>query len=347
MPTTTTTSFSHPIPRDPGSHYGVLNLRQFGRTFDRARPAPAFSTFEGRQHLICLIGGDASSTHATYEDVIKADEETMTLPTYRTKKDGSEGNVSHQPVRHKSAIDALRDVGSSVFGVEPELETYALCRNGAVMLSRMIWPSTIDGAGYGVLLRNGHAINGRGSASLELAGISIDTFACTNGCLGNDSVLYRAKHTLNIGEAFPRMLVQFFQDKTQSLAQQRAQRELWANTKINHDLAGTYLGLLLWKDAIGPRQYAKAKRYYKAIAGLSSPKNAEDAAAAEHFAHQFDGSLLSAYQAASAAIQRTGAQNGGFRQYGAVAHITDCIARSGGSVDSEIPEFTLEVQDFE
>jgi hypothetical protein len=349
----TMTNFSHPAPKLPALRAGsfdVLNMTgSLGRTFDRARPAPAYSRFNGSDHLICLVGGDASSTHATYADVVASDEAHDMEPTYRARKDGSEGNVSYQPLPHREVADCVRDIWSDMLGSEPVLETYALARQGGVMLGRMIWEDPeSDAGGWGCLFRNGHRINGRGSSSTEVAGPSYNMFACTNGLFPREASRYACKHTLNIGDSFPAMVLQHLQEKFGDIQKIKEQRERWANVMVNHDTVGTYLGLLLWREIIGPRQYGAAKRYYKAIAGLSTPRTPEEAAATDHFASQFDGSLLGAYQAASAAIQRSGAQNRAMHQYGGIAHVTDCLAMSGGVVnDTTIPEFSLETVDFE
>jgi hypothetical protein len=310
----------------------------------RISPAPAS---ERPYAQIDLIGAERKSYHCTYADLLDV---PTPEPTYRTLKDGSPGNVSYQSIPFAECADIVRDTWSSILGIEPTLETYALVAKSRTdgapkqVLGRLVWRDPLlTNQGVGAAFRSSHD----GSMTFQVAGPSLTSMVCTNGCFPRSSVLkaWKLKHTTTVGERAAAMVSEHASTCLPDLGELREQRGRWQTIPMGEDLFLALIGIMEGKrkgrkPIISPGTARGARSYYHAIQNGGSLA-AEDS----RYNEQADGSLLSGYEALSAALQRQAVRTA-FNGYSRVSGMIDAFSNSGGSLEG-LPEIrTLDITEF-
>ena len=108
----------------------------------------------------------------------------------------------------------------------------------------------------------------------------------------------------------------------------------WKQIPVQNDLFGAYMGVLFSRGLVKPQEFTAAFRYWNACH--------DGDLHAEHGTND----LFSAYQAVTAAGQRTAPRNA-FRHFAGIDHATKAIAEAGGSVtDAYIPAFDLQIREY-
>ena len=143
-----------------------------------------------------------------------------------------------------------------------------------------------------------------------------------------------AKHTTNVFPTLSRMLAEICDESVAPVLERIQLVDSWKGIPVNDNTFGAYMGVLLIQQLIGSNSLNAAVRYWRAChdGNLHSEHGGND--------------LFSAYQAVTAAGQRS-APRDAFRHFAGIDHATKAIASAGGSVtDAHIPAFDLSIREY-
>jgi len=251
-----------------------------------------------------------------------------TVPTPEPTFHPRSGNVQWQPVGFTTLADHCRDVMGNMLDADPIFETYALNRNNNQMFGMI-------GFGSG---HSGHAITIAMRSSLDksiapAAAIGSAPTVCANGIF-NGEYMIKAKQTTNVFDTLNGMIQEICTEAIEPIRQRIEMLQTWKDIPVRNDLFGAYMGVLFSRGLIKPQEFTAAFRYWNACHNGDL-----------HDEHgQYD--LFSAYQAVTAAGQRT-APRGAFAHYAGIDHATRAIADAGGSVtEAYIPSFDLQIREY-
>ncbi len=286
------------------------------------RAAPAGLPQLSQDH-VCLIGAK-DSYRATYQQVCE-------VPTPEERYN-EKGHLTYQPVPYATLLDGLRDSFSEALNLEPMSESYALARQGQQLYGMMTWrlPES-DTTGLCLALRGSH--DGQIASAF---GIGQSVFVCANGAFSVDGMVKSARHTSGTFDKLRELTSDVSSTAISDFRTIAAETSQWQDIKVKSDLFYAYVGILQGREIISSQLASTAYKYWAACH-----------AGKLHDAHgQTDdlgrSSLWSAYQAVTAAMQRS-APIRAFGGYGGLHHVTRAISASGGSVeDATIPELDIE-----
>jgi len=290
------------------------------RLDDTLNRAPVAPLPHLKSQQICTIGApDAYRTD--YQSVCQ-------VPVPDTTYHPRSGNAQYQPVPYASFINGARDAMATVLDADPLFETYALNNSGSQMFGMIGFGSGLTGQAITVALRSSYDK----TLSNQVA-IGSAPFICANGCFSGEHMI-SAKHTTNVFPTLGRMLNEITETAVGPVLERIRMVEGWRDIRVGHDLFGAYMGVLFARQLVKPQEFTAAFRYWTAC-------HTGDL----HNEHgTFD--LFSAYQAVTAAGQRTAPRNA-FRHFAGIDHATKAIAAAGGSVtDAHIPSFNLSIREY-
>jgi hypothetical protein len=286
-------------------------------TLNRARVAP-LPVLKSQQ--LCTIGApDAYRTD--YREVCK-------VPVPETTYHPNSGNAQYQPVPYASFINGARDAMATVLDADPLFETYALNKSGEQMFGMIGFGSGLTGQAITVALRSSYDK----TLSNQVA-IGSAPFVCANGCFSGEHMI-SAKHTTNVFPTLGRMLNDITDSAVTPVLERIRMVQGWKDIPVQDDLFGAYMGVLFSRGLVKPQEFTAAFRYWNACH--------------DGDLHQEHGEndLFSAYQAVTAAGQRTAPRNA-FRHFAGIDHATKAIAEAGGSVtEAYIPSFDLQIREY-
>lgn len=293
-----------------------------GAAFVPPAPFPTVS----RDHVMLIGAPDA--LRATYEDICG-------VPVPDATHRENTGNVSYQPLPYKDLADATRSICSEMFGVSPLSESYALARRGEdgkggdQMFGKIVFPLPYsDRHGLSIALRSSYD---RSISNQVAAGM--DTFVCANGCFSGDAML-KLKHTMNVCERLPGMMREMAARAGGKVREMAEKLDSWGDVSMTDTLFAAYVGILVYRKDITPTQGNTAIKYWRACR------------AGELHAEHSAPTLASGFQAITGGLQRA-APARVFQQFSAVDFVTTALARTGGSMDTDIPAFSLEIEEYE
>jgi hypothetical protein len=283
----------------------------------RVRPAPPPQL---ASQQICTIGAP-EAYRTDYETVCR-------IPVPETTYHPTTGNAQYRALPYATFIDGARDQMASILNQEPIFETYALNKKGSQLFGMIGFGSGITGNAITVALRSSYDK----SISNQVA-IGSSPFVCANGCFSGDHMI-SAKHTTNVLNTLSGMLAEICDTAVTPVLERIRMIEDWRNIPVSRDLFGAYMGVLFSRNLIQPQEFTAAFRYWDACH--------DGDLHAEHGTND----LFSAYQAVTAAGQRTAPRNA-FRHFAGIDHATKAIAAAGGSVqDAYIPAFDLNIREY-
>jgi len=266
---------------------------------------------------VCLVGAK-DTLRVSFEDLgaIPLPEETVREST---------GNVSYQPLPYAEFAAATRSIFAEELNAEPLTESYALARDGAQMFGKIVFPFGDDTRrGLSIALRSSYDQ----SISNQVAG-GLDTFICANGML-NGEAMFSLRHTAEM----PRRIVEHLREmagKAMAGTKQLSERlDRWSTVPMADDMFYAYAGILRGRGIITPTLHSKAIAYWNACTR------------GELHAEHGDRTLASGFQAVTGALHRV-APSRAFARFGGTDHITEALSLSGGSVDTDIPAFSLNI----
>ena len=286
-------------------------------SLNRARVAPLPQL---KSQQICTIGAP---------DAYRVDYQTLCqVPTPPTTYHPRSGNAQWEPVPYASFVNGARDAMAAVLNQDPVFETYALNNSGSQMFGMIGFGSGITGQAITVALRSSLDKTIAPSAAIGSA-----PFVCANGCFSGDFMI-SAKQTTNVFSTLGRMFNDICDEAVTPVLERIRMVEGWRDIPVKNDLFGAYMGVLFSRGLVKPQEFTAAFRYWNAC-------HTGDL----HNEHgTFD--LFSAYQAVTAAGQRTAPRNA-FRHFAGIDHATKAIADAGGSVtDAYIPSFDLQIREY-
>ena len=280
-------------------------------------PPAALPNSESYRSTVCLIGAK-DAFHCSFDEL-------GNYPVPEATERESTGNVSYQPLPYAEFATATRSIFAEVLDAEPLTESYALARNGNQMFGKIVFPFRNDTRrGLSIALRSSYDQ----SISNQVAG-GLDTFICANGML-NGEAMFSLRHTAEM----PRRIVEHLRDMAGNAMQgarmlsERLDR--WASVPMADDMFYAYAGILRGRGIISPTLQSKAIAYWNACTR------------GELHAEHGDRTLASGFQAVTGALHRAPPQRA-FAQFGGADHITEALSHSGGSADTDIPAFTLNI----
>jgi len=284
---------------------------------NRARVAP-LPVLKSQQ--LCTIGApDAYRTD--YHQVCE-------VPVPETTYHPRSGNAQYQPVPYASFINGARDAMANVLDADPVFETYALNKSGDQMFGMIGFGSGMTGQAITVALRSSYDK----TLSNQVA-IGSAPFICANGCFSGEYMI-SAKHTTNVFPTLGRMLNEITDTAVTPVLERIRMVQGWKDIPVQADLFGAYMGVLFSRGLVKPQEFTAAFRYWNACHDGQL-----------HNEHG-DNDLFSAYQAVTAAGQRTAPRNA-FRHFAGIDHATKAIAEAGGSVtEAYIPSFDLQIREY-
>tara|TARA_R100000234_G_scaffold119896_1_gene104225 strand:+ start:2041 stop:2967 length:927 start_codon:yes stop_codon:yes gene_type:complete len=286
-------------------------------TLNRARVAPLPQL---KSQQICTIGAP---------DAYRVDYQTLCeVPTPETTYHPRSGNAQWQPVPYASFVNGARDAMANVLNQDPVFETYALNNSGSQMFGMIGFGSGITGQAITVALRSS-----LDKTIAPAAAIGSAPFVCANGCFSGDFMI-SAKQTTNVFGTLGRMFNDICDEAVTPVLERIRMVEGWRDIPVKNDLFGAYMGVLFSRGLVKPQEFTAAFRYWNACHDGDL-----------HNEHgTFD--LFSAYQAVTAAGQRTAPRNA-FRHFAGIDHATKAIAEAGGSVtEAYIPSFDLQIREY-
>ena len=286
-------------------------------TLNRARVAP-LPVLKSQQ--LCTIGAP---------DAYRTDYHTVCeVPVPETTYHPRSGNAQYQPVPYASFINGARDAMANVLDADPVFETYALSKSGAQMFGMIGFGSGMTGQAITVALRSSYDK----TLSNQVA-IGSAPFICANGCFSGEYMI-SAKHTTNVFPTLGRMLNEITDTAVTPVLERIRLVQGWKDIPVQNDLFGAYMGVLFSRGLVRPHEFTAAFRYWNACHDGDLHK--------EHG----ENNLFSAYQAVTAAGQRTAPRNA-FRHFAGIDHATKAIAEAGGSVtEAYIPSFDLQIREY-
>tara|TARA_A100001391_G_scaffold74900_1_gene48541 strand:+ start:2224 stop:3153 length:930 start_codon:yes stop_codon:yes gene_type:complete len=294
-----------------------LSVERLNSSLNRAPVAPPPQL---KRQQICTIGAP---------DAYRTDYRTVCeVPVPEPELHPRSGNASYQPVPYASLIDGARDAMANVLDAEPVFETYALNKKGSQLFGMIGFGSGLTGQAITVALRSSYDK----TISNQVA-IGSAPFVCANGCFSGEHMV-SAKHTTNVFSNLGNMLDDITDTAVTPVLERIRMIEGWRDIPVQNDLFGAYMGVLFSRGLIKPNSFNAAFRYWN------------DCHTGDlHNEHgTFD--LYSAYQAVTAAGQRT-PPNQAFRHFAGIDHATKAIAAAGGSVtDAHIPAFDLSIREY-
>ena len=275
-------------------------------------PCPTLSSAQ-----VCLIGAK-KTLRVSFEDL-------GTYPVPEATERESTGNVGYQPLPYAEFAAATRSIFAEELDAEPLSESYAIARDGDQMFGKIVFPFGDDTRrGLSIALRSSYDQ----SISNQVAG-GLDTFICANGMLNGES-MFRLKHTAEM----PTRLIEHLRDmaaRALSGTRQLSERlDRWATVPMADDMFYAYAGILRGRGIITPTLQSKAISYWNACTR------------GELYSAHGDRTLASGFQAITGALHRV-APSRAFARFGGTDHITEALSLSGGSADTDIPAFTLNI----
>jgi hypothetical protein len=298
-------------------NYNPIAAPRLNTEIPRARVAPLP---ELKSQQIMTVGAPEAyrADYRTVCDVLVP--ETEYHPT--------SGNASYQPVPYASFINGARDAMAHQLNAEPVFETYALNRTGAQLFGMIGFGSGITGQAITVALRSSYDK----TISNQVA-IGSAPFICANGCFSGEHMI-SAKHTTNVFATLGSMLTEITDTAVGPVLERIEMINGWKGIPVHNDLFGAYMGVLFSRGLIKPNSFNAAFRYWN------------DCHNGELHAEHGNNDLFSAYQAVTAAGQRS-PPNQAFRHFAGIDHATKAIADAGGAVtDARIPSFDLRVREY-
>ena len=294
-----------------------VDAPRLNSNLNRARVAPPPKL---KSQQICTVGAP-EAYRVNYETV-------CAVPVPETEYHPRSGNASYQPVPYASLINGARDAMANVLDADPVFETYALNQKGSQLFGMIGGGSGLTGQAITVALRSSYDK----SISNQIA-IGSAPFVCANGCFSGEHMV-SAKHTTNVFSTLSNMLDEVTDTAVTPVLERIRMIEGWRDIPVQNDLFGAYLGVLRIRELIKPNSFNAAVRYWNACHNgeLHDDHGGND--------------LFSAYQAVTAAGQRT-PPNQAFRHFAGIDHATKAIAAAGGSVtDAHIPAFDLSIREY-
>lgn len=282
-----------------------------------ARVAPP-PTLHAQQ--ICTIGApDAYRT--SYQDVCN-------VPVPETEYHPRSGNASYQPVPYASLINGARDAMAATLDADPVFETYALNKKGSQLFGMIGFGSEITGQAITIAMRSSYD-----KTIANQIAIGSAPFVCANGCFSGEHMI-SAKHTTNVFDTLASMLNDITETAVAPVLERIRMIQEWKDIPVQNDLFGAYMGVLFSRGLIKPNSFTAAFRYWN------------DCHNGDLHDDHGRNNLFSAYQAVTAAGQRT-PPNQAFRHFAGIDHATKAIALAGGSVtDAHIPAFDLSIREY-
>jgi len=278
-------------------------------------PRPTLSNAQ-----VCLVGAK-ETLRVSFDDL-----GTYPVPeaTERTSKRGTEF-VGYQPLPYAEFAAATRSIFAEELNAEPLTESYAIARDGDQMFGKIVFPFGDDTRrGLSIALRSSYDQ----SISNQVAG-GLDTFICANGML-NGEAMFSLKHTAEM----PRRIVEHLREmaaRAMAGTRQLAERlDRWSTVPMADDMFYAYAGILRGRGIITPTLQSKAIAYWNACTR------------GDLHAEHGDRTLASGFQAVTGALHRV-APSRAFARFGGTDHITEALSLSGGSVDTDIPAFSLNI----
>ena len=286
-------------------------------TLNRARVAP-LPVLKSQQ---IMTVGAPEAYRTDYRTVCE-------VPVPETTYHPRSGNAQYQPVPYASFINGARDAMANVLDADPVFETYALNKSGEQMFGMIGFGSGLTGQAITVALRSSYDK----TLSNQVA-IGSAPFICANGCFSGEHMI-SAKHTTNVFPTLGRMLNEITDTAVTPVLERIRMVQGWKDIPVQDDLFGAYMGVLFSRGLVKPQEFTAAFRYWNACH--------DGELHAEHGAND----LFSAYQAVTAAGQRTAPRNA-FRHFAGIDHATKAIAEAGGSVtEAYIPSFDLQIREY-
>ena len=255
-------------------------------------------------------------------------EQVCSVPLPENEYHPKSGNASYQVMPYASFINGARDQMAHQLNAQPLFETYALNKKGSQLFGMIGFGSGITGQAITVALRSSYDK----TISNQVA-IGSAPFVCANGCFSGDHMI-AAKHTTNVFPTLSRMLAEICDESVAPVLERIQLVDSWKGIPVNDNTFGAYMGVLLIQQLIGSNSLNAAVRYWRAChdGNLHSEHGGND--------------LFSAYQAVTAAGQRS-APRDAFRHFAGIDHATKAIASAGGSVtDAHIPAFDLSIREY-
>lgn len=281
----------------------------------RVAPLPALKS----QQIMTVGAPEAYRT--SYREVCQ-------VPVPEATYHETTGNAQYQPVPYASFINGARDAMATVLDREPVFETYALNKSGEQMFGMIGFGSGLPGQAITVALRSSYD-----KTLANQVAIGSAPFICANGCFSGEHMI-SAKHTTHVFDTLGRMLDEITEAAVGPVIERIRAVNGWKEIPVQNDLFGAYMGVLFSRGLVKPQEFTAAFRYWQACH--------EGTLHADHGTND----LYSAYQAVTAAGQRTAPRNA-FRHFAGIDHATKAIADAGGSVtDAHIPAFDLTIREY-
>ena len=143
-----------------------------------------------------------------------------------------------------------------------------------------------------------------------------------------------AKHTTNVFDTLGRMINDITHEAVVPVVERMRMIEEWKDIPVVQDLFSAYMGVLFGRGLVKQREFVASHRYWN------------DCHNGDLHAEHGQNNLFSAYQAVTAAGQRTAPINA-FKHFAGIDHATKAIAEAGGSVtDAHIPAFDLRIREY-
>ena len=294
-----------------------IDAPRLNDTINRAQVAPLPQL---KSQQICTIGAP-EAYRTDYRTVCE-------VPVPEATYHPNSGNAQYQPVPYASFINGARDEMANILDRDPVFETYAHNKAGSQLFGMIGFGSGEPGQAITVALRSSYDK----TISNQVA-IGSAPFICANGCFSGDHMI-SAKHTTNVFPTLAKMLSEICDTAVAPVVERIRMVNGWREIPVRNDLFGAYMGVLFSRGLVKPQEFTAAFRYWDAC------HNGE-----LHNDHgTFD--LFSAYQAVTAAGQRTAPRNA-FRHFAGIDHATKAIADAGGSVtEAHIPSFDLQIREY-
>jgi hypothetical protein len=295
---------------------GTFNRLLDGAPYVAPAPPPSGDAYAA---TVCLIGAP-DVLRATFDDVC-----AVPVPESTIRADS--GNESYSPLPYKDLMDATRSIFAERLNLEPLSESYALARGGKQMFAKVVFPFN-ESQGYSVVVRSSY-----NRTISNQVGCGLNTFVCANGMFRGTDLL-KLKHTSGSYERIPAMLREMA-DRTPRAVREMAERlASWGDVPMADTFFYAYAGIALGLEYITPSQHSSALKYWRACQSGDL-----------HDAHGTP-TLSSGFQALTGGLHRAPPQSV-FQQFAQVDDLTGRLADSGGSALTEVPAFTLEIEDFE
>lgn len=299
----------------PVSPVRALSTVRLDPSLPRAQPAPRSNRHRDQ---VCLIGAK-DSYHSTYSQVCE-----VAVPDARFN---AKDQLTYQPVPFATLLDGLRDSFSAALDCEPIAEDYALSNQGQELYGMMTWrlPES-EHSGLALALRSSYNSN-----IAPAFGVGEAVFVCANGSFSVDGMIKSARQTTNVMDTLRELTSDVSSTAISDFRAMAEETAGWRDVAVKDDLFYAYCGLLFGRKVISAQLFSTAIKYWNACRDGSLHR--------EHATEN----LWSAYQAVTAAMQRSGPRDS-FRGYGGLHHVTRAVFNSGGCVEgsSQIPSLDVE-----